>query len=90
MHEKKSFVNPLAAAFGTLEERSLDTRKPGIKNNPGPGEYIDTAKHSSKVDQNAIFKSVSTRPMNLSSDPSFPSPTTYNSANYRSIGKQNL
>ena len=37
-----------------------------------------------------MFKSVSTRPTNLSTDPSFPSPTAYNSADYRSIGKQNL
>ena len=88
--EKKSFANPLAAAFGTLEERSLDTRKPGTKNNPGPGEYIDLLKNSIKIDPQANFKSISTRPTNLASDPSFPSPTTYNSADYRAIGKQNL
>ena len=88
--DKKEFKNPLAGAFGTLEERSLDTRKPGLKNNPGPGEYVGLANNSPKKDQQAIFKSASNRPSNLAGDPSFPSPTSYNAADYHSIGKLNL
>jgi len=36
---KKSFGAPLAAPFGTTEDRQLDTRAPGLKSNPGPGDY---------------------------------------------------
>lgn len=39
VQEKKSFNKPLAAPFGSLEERNLDTRQPGLKDNPGPGNY---------------------------------------------------
>ena len=39
LQEKKSFGQPLVAPFGTLQDRSLDTRNPGLKSNPGPGDY---------------------------------------------------
>ena len=37
--ERKQFNAPLAAPFGTLQDRTLDTRVPGLKENPGPGDY---------------------------------------------------
>ena len=37
--QKKAFGGPMAAAFGTTDDRKLDTTTPSIVKNPGPGTY---------------------------------------------------
>lgn len=91
IQERKQFNAPLAAPFGTLEDRTLDTRKPGLKDNPGPGDYnVPSSTMVVSADQHAIFKSMSKRPDNLSSDPKFPSPVAYNAGDFHSMGKPTL
>lgn len=38
--QKKAFGGPMSAAFGTTDDRKLDTTAPGIMKNPGPGAYL--------------------------------------------------
>jgi hypothetical protein len=65
-----------------------------MKNNPGPGDYqlADPMVPNPKIfnSMHSNFKSTSVRKDNLASDPSFPSPTSYNTIDYKGISKSDM
>ncbi len=61
---KKSFGGPMAAAFGSTDNRKLDTTSPGIIRNPGPGAYLvknGGELNSAEKVPTAVFKSENVR-----------------------------
>ena len=91
--QKKTFASPLAAAFGTTDNRKLDTTDRGILSNPGPGSYLTSTRVSNSplgATESSVFKSSKPRQENLSGNPFSPGPNKYNLADYNSIGKKPL
>lgn len=81
----------MAAAFGTTDDRKLDTTVPSVVKNPGPGAY--TTKERSPESQRspqAVFKSSVVRKENMAGNPAAPSPTAYNLADYNSVSRKPL
>ena len=61
---KKSFGGPMAAAFGSTDNRKLDTTSPGVVKNPGPGAYLvkkGGELNSAEKVPTAVFKSENVR-----------------------------
>ena len=82
----------MAAAFGTTDDRKLDTTIPSVVKNPGPGAYSDKkrATESSQRSPQAVFKSSVVRKENMAGNPTSPSPTAYNLADYNSVSRKPL
>ena len=81
----------MAAAFGTTDDRKLDTTAAGVIKNPGPGTYIrDKSPEGTIKSPQAVFKSASVRRENLAGNPDAPSPTAYNLADYNSVSRKPL
>jgi len=82
----------MAAAFGTTDDRKLDTTTPSILQNPGPGTYLRDKSQDASLEKvaHAVFKSGSVRKDNLAGNPSAPSPTAYNLADFNSVAKKPL
>lgn len=96
---QKRFGGALAAAFGTIDSRKLDTTCPDNIPNPGPGAY--RAKHDReftnlthqeirKLKQQAVFASGNPRKDGSLGDPTFPAPGDYNVQDYNSVSKKFL
>lgn len=78
-HGKKTFNAPLAAPFGSLVDRQdIGSTIANVKENPGPGQYNMPSTKVARNDPQPTFKSTSKRVGPLTSDPSFPSPGSYN------------
>lgn len=89
--QKKTFGGPMAAAFGSTDNRKLDTTSPGVVLNPGPGAYKEMKEFTSNEKmQTAVFRSENERRPNLAGDVNVPPPTKYNLADYNSIAKKPL
>ena len=87
----------MAAAFGTTDNRKLDTTSPSIVKNPGPGAYAhkDKPDHlETSVDRAAssVFKSLSTRANAESAGVSSidVSPASYNIEEFKSMSRKPL
>ena len=88
---KKAFGGPMAAAFGSNDNRKLDTTSPGIVRNPGPGAYRDSSPDTNLEKMaHSVFKSSSIRKENLSGDANAPGPDKYNLADYNTIAHKPL
>ena len=92
--KNKVFGGPMVAAFGSNDDRKLDTTEPSIVANPGPGAYQTSNQSPSSASiekiQTAVFKSASIRKENLSGDPTVPGPDSYNLVDHKSISRKPL
>ena len=84
----------MVAAFGSNDDRKLDTTVSSIVANPGPGTYQTSNNSPSTASiekiQTAVFKSASVRKENLAGDPTVPGPDSYNLADHKSISRKPL
>ena len=82
----------MAAAFGTTDDRKLDTTVPSVVKNPGPGAYSakERSPEASQRSPQAVFKSSVMRKENLAGNPAAPSPTAYNLADFNSVSRKPL
>ena len=83
----------MAAAFGTTDNRKLDTTSPSIVKNPGPGAYVSKDKVETSVDRAAssVFKSLSTRANPSEAVSSMDvSPASYDIHEFNSISRKML
>lgn len=74
------------AAFGFNASRKLDTTEPGIVANPGPSDYQREFTTKGNDKNSSVFLAQGKKPI-LSSDPSFPGPTSYGGSQYTSFGQ---
>ena len=84
----------MSAAFGSNDDRKLDTTVQSIVRNPGPGAYQASLRGSpiNSIDksEHSVFKSASMRKENLAADPRNPGPDQFNLAEFNSISKKPL
>lgn len=91
LNNMKAISQHQKSAFGTNEPRKLDNREMGVQENPAPNHYSqpDLVEVRNPENRSAAFLNKARLP-NLTPSVGNPSPTTYDSNSYSTIGYQSL